>query len=278
MKVFVWKTDDDERFPDFQMCIQWKLFTLSFQTDNINGPIPPAILAFKNYSLPLIQQQCVSEKTVRWDVSKVRRKTEQCYNVHIKTGFYAKEKPLEGKPYWFKCDDIDFPIFTGLFSASLWSKHTKSSTWIMSVEFGQVRCNVWASLTLSVFSLCFLFVLLCQPPCDTYAGLSILKNYTVHGIWNRWVSCSHIYENVLKWQGLNLSRPRGGQFKTYAFCSSIWLCWLPVLLKRSNFFSVFFAALRIDYCLNPWGIFRKIRNTNKLWQWRGWGEYILYSS
>lgn len=75
------------------------------------------------------------------------------------------------------------------------------------------------------------------------------------GRWNRWVSCrSHIYENVLKWLGLNLSRPRGGQFKTYAFCTSIWLLWMTAALEVSLFrsrcwFSFFprVAALRLDY-------------------------------
>lgn len=68
----------------------------------------------------------------------------------------------------------------------------------------------------------------------TCAGHAVFKKYTLDGRWNRLVSSwSHIYENVLKWLGLNLPRPRGGWFKTYAFCTSIWL---RAPWKTSHFF------------------------------------------
>lgn len=89
----------------------------------------------------------------------------------------------------------------------------------------------------------------------TYAGHAVCKNYTLHGRWNRWVSCrSHIYENVLKWLGLNLSRPRGGQFKTYAFCTSIWLCRLTE--EVSLFFLLFFFFL-LQRCCTAAGLLLK---------------------
>lgn len=85
------------------------------------------------------------------------------------------------------------------------------------------------------FSICFSFSFFLP----LFLSLSHIKNYTLYGRWNRWVSCwSHIYENVLKWLGLNVYRPRGGQFQTYAFC--IWLCWMTVLFCLLYFFYFFF--------------------------------------
>lgn len=110
------------------------------------------------------------------------------------------------------------------------------------------------------------------------------KNYSLDGRWNRWVSCcSHIYENVLKWLGLNLSRPRGGQFKTYAFCTPIWLCCLTVLLKKCHFFFPFFFFLLSQRCCTAAGLllksqrtfFWKIQRANKLRRCEDEGGWIL---
>lgn len=75
--------------------------------------------------------------------------------MHIKTGFYASEKALEGKSNWFQCDKIDFPIFLGLLSAfpgqvRCLSKHSQS--WNTSEEFKKKKGGMFGCFLILVSS------------------------------------------------------------------------------------------------------------------------------
>lgn len=135
-------------------------------------------------------------------------------------------------------------------------KCTKNFIWITSEEFEEQIAKVWLSLVPFLCSALVVSVLFCcvklsvTHKLHTYAGHAAFKKFKLqktHSCLNRWLPCrDYIYENVLKKLSLNLCRPRG-QYKTYAFCTSIWLCCLTVLLKKSLSFHRD-AALRLDYC------------------------------
>lgn len=124
-----------------------------------------------------------------------------------------------------------FPLTSGRggFASVQIHKKQKPEWWSAAAKFGPVSLAVPLGVSFSLF-----VSQITKKLCTHILGiLSIV--WTADGIDG--CHAGAIWE-CAKMAGFKSPQTKRGQFKTFAFCTSIWLCWL--LLEKSHFFCFFF--------------------------------------